>query len=101
MGLSLTQRLRIARIAGDFMELASQHQVPFLFIECRSAEENVRRRLEGRQNDPHEVSDATWTTYQKLSTQFAPFDDFPGACHVRIDTDDQLIAHLETIENRL
>jgi uncharacterized protein len=84
-----------------FMELASQRQVPFLFIECRSAEENVRRRLEGRQNDPHEVSDATWTTYQKLSAQFTPFDDFPDACHVRIDTDDQWIAHLETIENRL
>jgi predicted kinase len=84
-----------------FIELASQRQVPFIFIECRSAEGNVRRRLEGRQNDPHEVSDATWKTYQKLSAQFASFDDFPDACHVRIDTDDQLIAHLDTIENRL
>jgi predicted kinase len=84
-----------------FIELANQRQVPLLFIECRSTEENIRRRLEERQNDPHEVSDANWTIYQKLSSHFASFDDLPYACHTRIDTDDKLVAHLETIENRL
>ncbi|MGH7872412.1 MAG: AAA family ATPase, partial [Candidatus Binatia bacterium] len=84
-----------------FIELANQRQVPALFVECRSDEENIRLRLEEREKDAHEISDANWTIHQRLSAQFAPFDDLSDACHVPIITDEKLANHLEKLEGRL
>ncbi len=53
-----------------FRELALRLGVPFLLVETRCSEEVARRRLEARNGDAAEVSDARWEHYRQLQAEF-------------------------------
>ncbi|WP_129125721.1 bifunctional aminoglycoside phosphotransferase/ATP-binding protein [Geomonas oryzae] len=53
-----------------FRELALRLGVPFLLVETRCSEEVARRRLEARNGDAAEVSDARWEHYRQLEAEF-------------------------------
>lgn len=53
-----------------FRELALRLGVPFLLVETRCSEEEARRRLDARNHDAAEVSDARWEHYRQLQAEF-------------------------------
>ncbi|WP_136525112.1 bifunctional aminoglycoside phosphotransferase/ATP-binding protein [Geomonas ferrireducens] len=53
-----------------FRELALRLGVPFLLVETRCSEEVARLRLEARNGDAAEVSDARWEHYRQLEAEF-------------------------------
>lgn len=58
-----------------FCELARRLGVPFFLVETRCPEEVARERLEARQADPNQVSDARWEQYLQQREVFeAPAD---------------------------
>ena len=82
------------------VELANRFNIPAIFIECRVREQTIEKRLRERQKDRNAISDATWEIYQRMSKEFPPFS-LPEDCHLRIDTDNELVSALSTIEERL
>lgn len=61
------------RRRGDrdrFRELARRLGVPFLLVETRCPEDVARLRLDARESNPGEVSDARWEHYRELQAEF-------------------------------
>lgn len=56
------------------------------FILCQCDEEETRRRLEKRGQDPMAVSDATWEIYQKQVQHFEYPDELPSHAFIVINT---------------
>jgi uncharacterized protein len=66
-------------------DVARGAAAPIVFAQCVISDEQARRRLAQRAQQPDAVSDATWDVYLRHQSEFAPFDaDFAG-CHLRLD----------------
>jgi len=53
--------------------LARAHGVPFLLVECRCSDDEVRRRLARRAHEHHTASDADWSIYVEQRSRYEPF----------------------------
>lgn len=65
-------------------DLSRRWHVPLLFLECRTSQEAVKRRLEARRGD---ISDADWSVYEKVAGQWEVGE---GPAWAILDTSDAL-----------
>jgi aminoglycoside phosphotransferase family enzyme/predicted kinase len=84
-----------------FTELARRYNVPLLFIECRTDENTIRQRLKNRQDHEHEVSDATYSVYERLRADYRPIVEIPDSCRFELDTERELLAGITRLEAKL
>ena len=84
-----------------FVDRAAHAGVPAFFIECRLDEQAARRRLIERAKSAHEISDATWETYERMRGEFHPFSEIPAGRHLQIDTESKLLRGLDRVEEIL
>jgi uncharacterized protein len=66
--------------------LARAHGVPFLLVECRCNEDEIRRRLERRAYEHHTASDADWNIYLEQRRCYEPFADDEVSDRLVLDT---------------
>ena len=95
--LDATFQLRVGRDAAR--ELAGRHRVPFLLVECRCEEAEVRRRLDQRAQDGAGPSDADWNIYVEQRRRCEPIGSDEDGDHHVLDTSapaDQLGLEIET-----
>lgn len=95
--LDATFQLRSGRDAAR--ALAGQHGVPFLLVECRCEETEIRRRLEQRAQRGGGPSDADWNVYLEQRRHFEPIGADEESGHVVLDTAraaEELTATIET-----
>ncbi len=82
--LDATFQLRVGRDAAR--ALAQRHDVPFLLVECRCEEAEVRRRLQRRLEHGGGASDADWTVYVEQRRRFEAIAADEEADHLVLDT---------------
>lgn len=91
-----------AKFRRRALELAERSRAPLVFIECRSDEETIKRRLQQRENDSNEASDASWIVYQRMRDQFRPLaEQIPESCRFVIDTQRGLLPDLTALEEKI
>jgi predicted kinase len=83
------------------LELSVRCQVPLLFVECHASATTVEQRLREREQRGDNVSDATWALAQRERGSFPPFTELPAQSHIVIDTEGDVDAELERVEERL
>ena len=82
--------------------MARRTGAPILFVECRCADAEVRRRLRQRAQRNDDASDADWTVYQQQQRAYQPFETDEGTDHLPLDTAAAAEADLlAAIESRL
>jgi aminoglycoside phosphotransferase family enzyme/predicted kinase len=84
-----------------FINCAANSGVPAFFIECRTHEATVRRRLADRAKNPDEISDATWEIYERMRGEFNPLCEIPEGRHFQVDTEHKLLNGLDRLEEIL
>jgi uncharacterized protein len=82
--LDATFQLRSGRDAAR--ALAQRHGVPFLLVECRCDENEVRRRLAHRAQRGGSPSDADWTVYREQRRRFEPIGGDEDGDHLVLNT---------------
>ena len=97
--LDATFQLAVGRQTAR--DIANSHAVPFLLIECRCSEEEVRRRLARRSRQGTDASDADWTVYLEQRKRFEPFDENSENDRLILNTEEPLETLLAKIERRL
>ncbi|HEY6879315.1 MAG TPA: AAA family ATPase, partial [Polyangiales bacterium] len=75
-------------------QLAAQHGVEVLFVECEVDRETALGRLAERAQQPH-ISDGRAEIYDAFAEHFEPTDDLPAERHVRFSTKGPVNAALE------
>ena len=83
--LDATFQLRVGRDAAR--AVARQHGVPFLLVECRCDEAEVRRRLQRRVEHGGGPSDADWNVYLEQRRRFEPIGSDEESDHLIVDDD--------------
>jgi aminoglycoside phosphotransferase family enzyme/predicted kinase len=68
-----------------FVELARRCGVPVLFVECRTDENEIHRRLLSRQQQGNSISDATWEVYLRQKAEFVPITELEEQRHMVVD----------------
>ncbi|MCW5198574.1 hypothetical protein VU06_02355, partial [Desulfobulbus sp. F3] len=61
-----------------------------LFILCACSEEETKRRLELRANDPNAVSDGRWEIFVRQRETFVQPEELPSELLLRLDTEAEL-----------
>jgi len=101
--LDATFQLRVGRDTAR--AAARQHGVPFLLVECRCDEAEVRRRLQRRVDHGGGPSDADWNVYLEQRRRFEPIRSEEESDHLIVDTTapaDQSALAIETaLVNRI
>jgi predicted kinase len=87
----------IARGRSEVRQVAERAGVTPLFILCSCSEEETKRRLALRANDPHAVSDGRWEIFVRQRETFAQPDELPPEQLLYLDTE----AEPEELLNRL
>jgi aminoglycoside phosphotransferase family enzyme/predicted kinase len=82
--LDATFQLRSGRNAAR--ALAQRHGVPFLLVECRCEEAEVRRRLQRRVDQGGGASDADWNVYVEQRRRFEAIVADEETDHLVLDT---------------
>jgi hypothetical protein len=83
------------------LELGARHQVAVLFVECQASAATVEQRLREREQRGNSASDATLVIARQEREQFPPFSDIPEECRVIVDTESDIDAALDRVEERL
>jgi uncharacterized protein len=94
--LDATFQLAIGRTTAR--NIAVAHRIPFLLVECRCSDEEVRKRLKRRAREGTDASDADWDVYRGQQRRFEPFDEHADADRLILDTNahpDVLVARVE------
>lgn len=81
-------------------QLAESVGVPFLFVECRVAEEVGRERLQRRDREPS-VSDARVGLMDDFVASWESVEELESAEHLVLDTAGSLDANLESVRSSL
>lgn len=79
-------------------ELAKQLDVPVYFILCVCSEQEMKRRMELRAQDPSAVSDGRWEVYLKQKERFEPPEELDAGQLITLHTDVPLDAALDKLE---
>jgi uncharacterized protein len=85
---------------GAFRELAKKHRAPFLFVEARCNEAQLRERLRGRET-ASSVSDARETHLEMIAALFEPPIELPASECFVVHTDQPIAPALIQITKRL
>ncbi len=86
------------------LEVAAQAKVPILFIECRAADTEIRRRLIEREKKGDNPSDATVAVYLRQRAEFAELTEIPSSNHLIVDTGrplDELVSEAKSVMAKL
>lgn len=81
-------------------ELAAQHDVPALFVECRAEPSLCRARLEQRARGPH-VSDGRLAVFDDFVRSYEAPDELPANLLLRLDTARPLAQNLQAVLRRV
>jgi hypothetical protein len=81
--LDATYRSRDFR--REVIQLSQDARAYLIFVECRSTEAEIKRRLEERAKTPG-VSDARLKHYEQMKRTFEPLDEIPPAQYISLDT---------------
>jgi uncharacterized protein len=84
----------------SFTDLTSRFHVPLLFLECQTDEDTIRRRLNERQSDETQASDATWSVYEQMRSDYHAPLEIPESGRVELDTERELLSSLTKLEYR-
>jgi aminoglycoside phosphotransferase family enzyme/predicted kinase len=99
-GVIVDATFREAWMRRPFLELESR-RIPVLFVECRTDEREIARRMSARTADTEEVSDATWEEYLRTRDDFAPFDGVAPEKHLVVDGGGDMDAAVGRVEHAL
>jgi aminoglycoside phosphotransferase family enzyme/predicted kinase len=77
------QRARDRTAAWD---LARKMRADFLLVECRSEDEIIRGRLEGRRREKTEPSDGRWELFQEQKRIFEKIEGWDPDLHLSLNT---------------
>lgn len=69
------------------LETARRLGADFFVLECRCREDDVRKRLDGRQSEPGEPSDGRWEIFRQQQADYDAVCELPGECHGVVETD--------------
>lgn len=81
-------------------QLARDHAVPFLLVECRASKETCRARLRVREAAPG-VSDGRLAVFEDFCASFEPVVELPAGEHVVVDTERALAENLLRLRPRI
>lgn len=81
-------------------DLAAEHGVPFVFVECRARPEVCRARLERRERETS-VSDGRLAIFDAFCRRVEPVTELPDDEHVVLDTERPLASTLAALEARI
>ncbi len=70
----------------DFRELASDMRVPFLIVSCRLDESVQRRRIEARQQQANDASEADTSVLEHQLKTHEPLTESEQDCSITVDT---------------
>ena len=90
-----------ARDRQDIRDLAKKLKCQVCFILCHCPEEEMKRRMEARAQDPATVSDGRWDIYLKQKERFEPPDELGASELISIDTQAPLKELLEKLAGKL
>ncbi|MGH7846475.1 MAG: AAA family ATPase [Candidatus Binatia bacterium] len=82
-----------------FIEVAERLGVRVIFVECRTEEKEILRRLDQRQ-EAGSVSDATREVYLRLRDEFLPLNEIPSEYRLMVRTDadpNEFLSRLESL----
>jgi hypothetical protein len=82
--LDATFQLAIGRATAR--DIAAAHRIPFLLVECRCSDAEVRKRLDRRQQEGVDASDADWDIYRQQQRRFEPFNEHGDVDRLILDT---------------
>jgi predicted kinase len=85
---------------GIAQAVAAAADARLLVVHCTAPEEDVKARLEARQEEKS-ISDATWEIYQRQKKTFEPPDEIESSELIVVDTTQDLDAAVETVGERL
>jgi predicted kinase len=83
------------------IELAKEHTVEPLFIECRAPHDEVIRRLTERAKKSSQASDATVEIYSDQLKELEPLDEIPAGWHRVVDTTGDLASIVADVERKI
>lgn len=83
------------------MDLAEGEKARIVFILCRCSEQEIRRRLQLRANDPVAVSDADWEIYLRQMESFEYPAELSADLLLTIDTEADPALLLKRLEEKL
>lgn len=84
----------------DARLLAERRGVPFLLVECRCTEAEIRKRLDERIRTDRGPSDADWKVYLEQRRRTEPFTN-AEAEHLVVETTEPLEAQTRAVEREL
>lgn len=85
----------------ESLKLAREVGANFLFIECTSPEEVIKKRLEQRLLNGQEPSDGRWEIFADLQRDFEEVKELNASCHLLLNTTPPLAESLRSIFNFL
>ena len=96
----LDATFRTASWRSAFVQLASKHNAPFLFVQAHCSEEIIRERLRARATQSS-VSDAGEEQFDAISKQFEAPTEFATREHLVANTEGSLAHVLAQVQQRL
>ena len=99
-GVILDASFRSRHLRGLARDLARELAVPFTFVECRTDEALLRRRLRERERT-QTVSDGRLAILDDFIARWEPVDELPPGQHVVVDTGEPLEAVLDRAEKAI
>ena len=90
-----------ARDRQELRALAKKCNCQVFFILCQCPEEEMKKRMEAREQDPAAISDGRWEIYLKQKKRFEPPDELGARELISIDTQAPLAALLEKLAGKL
>jgi hypothetical protein len=85
----------------EVRRLARRHEVESIFIHCRCSDEEVKRRLRVRSEDPEAVSDGRWEIYQAQKNSFAPPEELAPGQLLTLETEEGVELLLDRLDDAL
>ena len=85
----------------DIKDLARNLNCQVYFILCQCPEEEMKRRMDLRENDPAAVSDGRWEIYVKQKKRFQALDELSASELIILNTQASLEDLLGELEEKL
>lgn len=80
----------------NVLKLAGDCRASVIFVECRCAEAEIKKRLKERE-DGHGLSDARLVHWENIKSSTDPFTELPVDTHIVLQTDQPVDRCMETI----
>jgi len=84
-----------------FLTRAANIGMPVFFIECQARQEEIFRRLQQREKESGQVSNANWQVYQRQRDEFRSLTDIPDRIRLTLNTESDLRDSIERLVESL